>query len=233
MVTIQSGSGDSIIFTFAQAQGKRENQQDAFGQELSECFLVADGIGGAPFGDIAAHSAVENGLLAFRTLRKKNFYLSAPEHLITKLFTATSRAVYRDAQEKYQGMGTTLVAAYLSPKYFWIGNVGDSRIYLYHNNKLSQLTHDHNDKYRRVTRWIGMEKFVTPDQLRGDWVPGDMLLLTSDGLQAGLSSDEISKQLAQTGATQEGLEQTARKLVEDSLHADGSDNITVCLIKKI
>ena len=233
MVTIQSGSGNSIIFAFAQAQGKRDNQQDAFDQELAECFLVADGIGGAPFGDRAAQSAIENGLLAVRTLRKKNFSLRAPEHLITKLFTAVGRAVYRDAQGQYQGMGTTLVAAYLSLKYFWIGSIGDSRIYHFHDGNLTQLTTDHQDERGYITRWIGMEKFVTPDQQRGDWIAGDILLLTSDGLQRGLSSDQIAKQLAQIDTTQESLERAAQQLVADSLHASGSDNITICLIKKI
>lgn len=232
MISVQSGSSDLHVFAFAQTQGRRERQQDAFGQEEGAFFVIADGVGGAPFGEVAAQLAVEHGLLAFRTLHKKHFYQSAPEHLMIKIFPAVCRAVYRDAFGQYQSMGTTFAAALFTTQFFWIGGIGDSRIYHFTNNKLTQLTTDHRDTHGALTRWVGMGKHVQPDQRKGQWQTGDSMLLTTDGLLAGTTDEQLTKHLTALQLTEASFKAGVQQLVEQSLKRDDSDNITVCLVGK-
>ena len=233
MIVTESGESESqkAIFAMFQSIGKREHQEDCFGQVKGECFMIADGIGGGPNGEVAARIAVEQACLTYKVLHIRLFYHEAKGHLVGQVFKNALRAVSRE-QKNYPGMGTTLVGGCVGVKGVWIGNSGDSRAYLLHEGMLKQITTDHEDSEGRITQWAGKEKAVF-DQFDNPFVRGDILLLTTDGLFLGLTDLEIQKILLTSGNTKESLEKTARTLVEESLKKDGRDNITVCLVRKM
>ena len=141
-------------------------------------------------------------------------------------------------------MGTTLVAVLVeeSTARYWVGNVGDSRVYLLGGSGLSQLTHDHSlvaDRVRLgeiteeeartarhrnvITRAIGVEARVEPEVLGPlQFRDGDRLLLCSDGLHGMVTDDEIA-----TFARSTEVESLPDQLIDAANAAGGRDNVTV------
>ncbi|MDP8958047.1 MAG: Stp1/IreP family PP2C-type Ser/Thr phosphatase [Actinomycetota bacterium] len=196
---------------------------------------VADGMGGHAAGDVASRLAIEAAVS-----------LSAqPEERVT----AANRAVVQASlhQPELAGMGTTLTLASLEADgRLTIGHVGDSRAYLWRHGELRQLTTDHSlmaeylaagrigpeevgthPQRSVITRALGMEPEVDVDVLEEQLVPGDRLLLCSDGLTAMVAE----AQMAQLLDSSRPLEEAAWDLVEAANRAGGEDNISVILVE--
>jgi PPM family protein phosphatase len=147
------------------------------------------------------------------------------------------------------GMGTTLCAIALvdtdEGERIAIVNVGDSRVYLLHDDEFIQLSEDHSlveemvrdgqltpdeaaDHPRRnvLTRALGVDAEVSVDSWSVTPRPGDRFLLCSDGLFNELHDDQISAVLRRLGAPPEA----ARELVRLAADAGGRDNITVVVV---
>jgi protein phosphatase len=143
-------------------------------------------------------------------------------------------------------MGTTLVACALRFDSAVVSHVGDSRCYLYRNGALNSLTHDHTmaDEQVRLgiiskaeaasganrhvlTRCLGNEMFVAADTITVNIVPGDVLLLCSDGLHGYVPDAAIQWILTSTPE----LEDAAEALVAAANSAGGRDNVSVQLVR--
>jgi protein phosphatase len=143
-------------------------------------------------------------------------------------------------------MCTTIVACLFRFDRVIVANVGDSRCYLIRRGQAEQLTHDHSlvgeqvrmgiltpeeaaesDRRHLLSRSLGANMFVNVDLNEYQVLPGDMLLLSSDGFHGSLSQTEIAIAAGQF----HDLEQSARNLISLALERDGSDNITVQLIR--
>lgn len=147
----------------------------------------------------------------------------------------------RDEQKR--GMGTTLCVLVIANNHGFIAHVGDSRIYLVRSDKTHQLTQDHNlqnellkrgkltpDQIAKVrqknalTRAIGVYASVEVDTLDFDVLPGDRLLLCSDGLYGYLRKGELNSIFE--GAP----DQAAQRLVSLANQRGGDDNITAVVV---
>ena len=143
-------------------------------------------------------------------------------------------------------MGATLVCAVPFPTRFLAANVGDSRLYLFHNGALRQITHDHSyvaELVRReiitpeeakthprrnwVTRAIGTEPHVKVDLFSEEWEAGDILILCSDGLFCSLNDADFCRILASCADLDDACETLSALAYENG----SSDNITVVLIQ--
>jgi protein phosphatase len=143
-------------------------------------------------------------------------------------------------------MGSTLVAALILGKDYIAANVGDSRMYQYHNKTLFAVTTDHSlveqlvlagaitkDEARVhpqrniITRAMGVSSSVDIDLFERLWVPGDILMLCSDGLHGSVEEDDIITVLS----SGRSLESMCDVLVQLALDNGGTDNITVILIR--
>ena len=146
------------------------------------------------------------------------------------------------------GMGTTLTVLTLSRTglSYRIAHVGDSRAYLFRDDRLQQLTHDHTwvqlqvdaglmspQQARRhprsnvITRSLGFDPAVEPDLETGDLRAGDLLLLCSDGLTGMLEDAEIAALMS----THADLHHLAGGLIDAANLHGGTDNITLLLIR--
>jgi len=222
-------------------QGRvRANNQDAMYADWG-LFVVADGMGGHQGGEVAAN-------LAVRTMTK------ADRENLRQLHDAVQEAnkVVHDtatAQPELHGMGTTLTALAViqegGSRRFVALNVGDSRIYHYRNNQLSQLTEDHSyvaelmrrgeldeeaaavHPYRNMlTRAIGVHPEVDIDEWLIDPVAGDRFLLCSDGLTNEVDDNAIAEQLS----IGEDPSATAQRLVRLANEHGGRDNSTAVVV---
>jgi len=159
-----------------------------------------------------------------------------------------NQAVYDAANHHaaQQGMGSTVVAVSFEGEgsFYSTANVGDSRIYLVRNGEIEQLTNDHSlvmEQVRRglitladartskmqniIIRALGSEASVKPDLDDRMAVPGDVLVMCSDGLTRHVPDDSIAEVVTNTP----DLRAACELLVEAAKDGGGEDNIT-CLI---
>lgn len=217
----------------------RDNNEDAVFPEsdgkTDEPLLVAlaDGMGGHVGGEIASRIAIEEA-----TETTGN-----PERRVKTSNEAVIDAVLE--QPSLAGMGTTLTLAQLDPiGRITFGHVGDSRAYLLRDGEMSQVTTDHSfvqeeveagrispddarshPKRGLITRALGLGRDVDVDIKRMRLLPGDRVLLCSDGLTDMLEDEEIAP-ILETGSPAE----TVWDLVEAANAAGGHDNVSVVIV---
>jgi PPM family protein phosphatase len=211
-------------------------------------FAVADGLGGHNAGDVASKLAIES----FEALDRRIGDVP-PDRVSRMLADAVldaNRAVYRRAQSdaKVRGMGTTLTAVAITDGSVQIAHVGDSRCYLLRGGAMNQLSSDHTLVARMVqegkltaeqaevhpqrsilTRALGAEPEVDVDSFEVDVVPGDRLLLCSDGLSSVIPEERIREILASTPDLDEGC----ARLIDEANAQGGPDNITVVAVELV
>jgi protein phosphatase len=225
---------------------KRSNNEDSFGYDLStRIFAVCDGMGGMAAGEIASSTAV-NELVQFFN-RQTMSETQGEERLYNSILHA-NRQVCLLAQdsEELRGMGTTLVSACVDGRKIVIGNVGDSRAYFLRNGGCAQITHDHSyiaEQVRNgvisaddagssplqslITRAIGTAESVEPDLFTAAIEPGDIVLLTTDGLTRYAGADAI----AHLVLAYPDLSQACQALINAAKEQGAVDNVTCLLLR--
>lgn len=204
----------------------------------SRILAVADGMGGAKAGEVAAQVAVDS-LSGLTTVSSET---------VRRAIERANRAIRRMASEDPDktGMGTTMTAALLREGQLDVIHVGDSRAYLWRDGRLSQVTEDHSvvgELVRRgsitaeeaevhphrnvITRALGAEAEVQADTVSTELQDGDVVLLCSDGLSSYVPEADIAAVLAES----ETLADAARGLVARANGAGGVDNVTVVLAR--
>jgi protein phosphatase len=218
-------------------------------------FLVADGLGGLSNGDLASRMAVDTIRSFFEQPdpdRTWPFGVDPTrDHDEARLILAVWRAnrnVYDAGQNDVskRGMGTTLSGVLVSGERIYLAHVGDSRVYRLRDQHLTRLTDDHTAlaEYMRahgplpphlagisgknaLTRALGTHKKVQVDTRVDQVMPGDLLLLCSDGLTAVVTDDEIAAALRQPVE----IANTAEELIERANARGGPDNVTCVLVR--
>jgi serine/threonine protein phosphatase PrpC len=149
-------------------------------------------------------------------------------------------------EQKYKGMGTTVVAVHYADKIAVVAHVGDSRVYFFRNGVLKQITEDHsllNDylKAKKLTpeeieafphknvivRALGMKDNVQVDVSRLEPQEGDIYLLCSDGLSGMVPDAQIQECLTQT----KDLNLACSQLIDHANANGGNDNVTCVLAR--
>ena len=234
---------------------KRAHNEDSFlALPEAGVFVVADGVGGRDSGEVASAMCVEAFRTREADLRARlQAYANAPGidtrnevlALLDQVLQQASRAIYETAEaEGRQGMTTTVVVAAAAASTAFLAHVGDSRAYLIRGGDTRQLTEDHSmvnelvrtgkmtleearaSRHRHViTRAVGLYPTVQPSLASVDVLPGDRLLLCSDGLSDVVSTDAIGAY----GAN-EDLEVCSDLLLKAALDAGGPDNVTVVIL---
>ncbi len=195
---------------------------------------VADGLGGHVGGEIASRLAIDSAVATQGT----------PAERITAANTTVVEAIVENPD--LAGMGTTLtLGIFAESGQLELAHVGDSRAYLYRGGEFQQLTTDHtyvaqlvaqgrltpteaehHPQRNLLTRVVGMAKTLAVDTLTKELMPGDRILLCSDGLTGMLTDSEIAAFLSEG----EPPEETVWTLIEAANNAGGEDNVTVALV---
>lgn len=194
----------------------RTSNEDAALVHPSGWIALADGMGGAPAGEVASAIAV--------TVARTEFSAGAP---IQRVAESAHRAVELAArlQPMWRKMGCTLVALKFEGSVYALAHVGDSRAYLLRDGKLARLTKDHAQGHM-LLRAIGHEG-ARPDVKRGAIRAGDTFLVCSDGLSNMLPDAVIRQILMRRG--EPGA--VCKALVDAANEAGGVDNVTVAVAR--
>ncbi len=229
----------------------RAGNQDAYqiirNEDDTGLCVVCDGMGGARAGDVASKVACETFCDEIKRRTKHNMSIASMRSAMIGAGEIANRVVFQmsNTNAEYSGMGTTLVAAMISGDEVLVMNIGDSRAYLLTNNKLSRITRDHSlaedmllsggltpEQARNypgknlITRALGTEMTIEGDFYPLKMLPGDCLLLCTDGLSNMLEDADIERVLTENV----DLGSCCDKLVDFANERGGLDNITVALI---
>ncbi|MFK8002979.1 MAG: Stp1/IreP family PP2C-type Ser/Thr phosphatase [Polyangiales bacterium] len=254
-------ASETIRFWPATDVGRvRKANEDSFlvDKKLS-LFIVADGMGGHAAGEVAssmtcrvirdALAAERDALTTFAQGDSSGVDRKDILRLIEASIQEACSKVHQEGiiDESKRGMGTTVDALLIVGTRGFIGHVGDSRIYLYRQGSVHQLTEDHslvNELLRRgkltreqidksavqyknaVTRAVGVYASVEVDVFDFDVLAGDRFLLCSDGLSGYLEESELPKFFEEIPE-----DDLAKYLIDLANERGGKDNITAVIVK--
>ena len=233
---------------------RRENNEDSFHTDDEvRLYIVADGMGGHRAGEVASStvvSSVKDYMEAFHTSpaakESSESNMSPGATAVCHSIELANRVVFQLSQDQgsYKGMGSTAAVAYFFEDTLITANVGDSRIYLIRENGIEQLTQDHTllaEHMRKNPDWdpnnasipmkhilvraVGIHEVVEADVYETQSLPGDLILMCSDGLTDMLSDEEIHQAVLEGGE----LEEVCERLVNMANERGGLDNITTVL----
>jgi PPM family protein phosphatase len=215
----------------------RKNNQDS-GYASPHLLVVADGMGGAAAGDLASAVAID--------IIRKIDDPSTGEQMLEVLARAIHQANDKIAELvesdlSLEGMGTTVTGAMFDGAQLGLAHIGDSRAYLLRDGHLDRLTHDHtwvqslvddgkiseseaamHPHRSLLLKVLNGQPTNDPDLAMVPVVAGDRLMFCSDGV-CGLIDDDVIEAALQLP----DLNDAAERLVVESLHEGGIDNITV------
>jgi len=241
-------------------QKRDHNEDTFVVDEELGAYIVCDGMGGHAAGEVASELASKHTLAYLQehkdVIARFGESADANDDVVKLLRRAIERAsleVYTQARsdEGRAGMGCTLTMVLVvdNGKKGIMGHVGDSRLYMRRSGELHQLSDDHsyvaemvrrgmlteeqakNSPYGNViTRAIGIQNTVQVDTLVFDLLPGDLLLLCSDGL-CGYFEDEPEKLCDLINGAGTDLAPMAQTLIDAANAAGGKDNITTVLVE--
>lgn len=207
--------------------------------------LLADGIGGHQAGDIASRQAVEEIGIAWEATTIDDSEKAVQWFL--QHIQQTNQRIFEKGQSQptLSGMGTTLEVVTLLDNHLALAHVGDSRIYLFREQRLIALTEDHSlvnallksgeitqemaENHPRkniITRSLGMPGSLEVDVAIHRIEDHDQLLLCSDGLTNMVSEPKITQILLEAAS----LQDASQRLIDEANAKGGLDNITVLLI---
>lgn len=209
-------------------------------------FVVADGMGGHAAGGVASRISVN--VLSEYFSSGKGLDLTSIERLSSAIKDANLEVIRKgEAEEKYHGMGTTIVALLIDGKMAIIGHVGDSRGYLIREGNIKQLTYDHSlvNQYVRdglitqedarghplkhiLTNAVGISEDLAVDLQEIRVEHGDIFLLCSDGLTNMLEDGDI---LSTVQASGENPSIICNRLIDLANNMGGEDNISIVIVK--
>lgn len=233
----------------------RNHNEDAYGHAVPAnpaqadshgwLFVLADGVGGHERGEVASRLAVDSLIEGFRTAPASEPHSA----LLPRLTEQANLRVYEAGRAAAPGgirMATTVVACALRHDRAVIAHAGDSRCYLIRRGHINQLTRDHtvaNEHVRLgvisaseiahspnrhlLVRSLGSDLFVSVDIHETQVIPGDVLLLCCDGLHGALKDADMVRLVEKN----QDLQDAARQMVALAKERDGSDNISVQVVR--
>lgn len=227
---------------------RSENQDSIYLDTDLGLYIVADGMGGHQGGGVASLLAIETVVEIITTKKDKLNAIFTPIELFREAYIEATRRIFEKGNTEspeLRGMGTTLVVAIVYDGSVFVGNVGDSRAYLFNGKNMWQITEDHSlvyeqlkmSKFRNInedqllgkniiTRSVGFEPSIQVDIVQKKIKAGDCLFLCSDGVTGPVTND----QLLELFSTAEGS-QIPDKCIELACQGGGDDNISAVYIK--
>ncbi|HET8910711.1 MAG TPA: Stp1/IreP family PP2C-type Ser/Thr phosphatase [Ktedonobacteraceae bacterium] len=234
---------------------KRENNEDnlisivpdddQLLQARGALFVVSDGMGGHDLGEVASELTIKHV--------KESYYQNLQDDIPTALQKAIKQAntfILQDMEAKQSAgvsskrMGATCVAAVLHEQTLYVANIGDSRVYVLHQGQLRQVTRDHSlvsqmvergeitaaearthESRNVIYRSLGQPE-VEVDLFVESVMPGDSIILCTDGLCGVLEDEDL-----RTIVEQYGPDESVQRLIARANEEGGPDNVTAIVVR--
>lgn len=230
---------------------KRQENQDYVGGFTNQAgrlmVMVADGVTSTRGGEVASAMAVEHFGYAWETttietMKSTIDWLKETTHQENQAILAAGQRF-----EDLKQMATTLVIAVIFDDQIVLGNLGDSKAFLLHDQVLTQISCDHNLKNElvragtmsqaeaerlaqanSVTRYLGVDNRADIEIAQYPFVANDMLFLTSDGITKVLDVGTMTDIMQQATT----LDMRAYELISAANRNGAPDNVTALLVSR-
>lgn len=236
---------------------RSENEDRILVDDPLGLYVVCDGMGGSRRGDIAAELAVEAVRYYIDSSRDRydvswpfgyTFELSLDANRLATGVRLANRQVWRKAEQNLEcaGMGTTIAAVLIGGGGMVVGNVGDTRVFRCRENRLTQITVDDtmiasmvrlgllstaeaasHPMRNVVTQAAGPQEEIEVHLHEELIVPGDALLICSDGLYNLVQEPDILAALAESGSP----ETASKQLVDAAVNLGAPDNVSAVVVR--
>lgn len=205
----------------------RDNQEDAlcfWPNSAPSLFVVADGLGGHPDGEVASSSASQ--AMITRAEEKNNF---SSRREFRSAFNHAERTIQKlnQGKDELDRMATTLTAVSFRNSELWCVHMGDTRLYRLRKGKLKQLTKDHASGPHTLNQALGFSDKQRLHSFKYKIKEKDEYLLCSDGLY-GMVSDSLITEILTNSNT---CKSASDSLLTAALDAGGHDNISFFVIR--
>jgi len=192
-------------------------------------FAVFDGMGGEQQGEVAAYIAANTFDVGYKESPKRD----VKQFLLDACANMNNAICVHIKEQHLRSSGATAAILMFGKRDIYVCNIGDSRIYQFSDDTLTQISHDHSetgmiDRKPPLTQHLGIpetEFVIAPYVAKGLYEKGDKYLICSDGLTDMVSEAEIAKTMTENSS----IEQGAEVLLQKALEAGGHDNITLIL----
>ncbi|MBI4353232.1 MAG: serine/threonine-protein phosphatase [Candidatus Omnitrophica bacterium] len=209
----------------------RENNEDAMlvvkpegePERKGILFVIADGLGGLPYGEVASRKSV---LLMDRLYRANKAFSDAG--WLRRAMEKANAEVYRlnQARPGELPMATTLTASWFRGGELAIGHVGDCRVYRIRAGSLARLTRDHTTDRNTLTRTIGAEEKVEVDLVETPLEAHDTYVQCSDGLYSMVGEEELAETVSRYSPAE-----SCERLTALANRYGGADNVTLQVVR--
>jgi serine/threonine-protein kinase len=209
-------------------------------QAIGSVAVLADGVGGEGYGEIASRMAAETALEIFKEAKPE----TPANDSVRRIFDETAAKIFQAAQQKGR-MSTTMLVTVFRDDMATVAHVGDSRAYLIRAGKIKRLTTDHSyttlqvklglllernamtsEHRSTLTRSVGSEPICHYDITTEALEQGDLILHCSDGLYGSVLDDEILDIIVKHHPGE-----ACKLLIEAAERRQASDNVSVQLIQ--
>ncbi len=227
----------------------RDNNEDAIGlyqHQRGYLFALADGVGGAQYGDQMSAFAIHYLLAVFNRNIGYNLDFQA---VLNRAYQNINAEMRNFVKKSAFSAGTTLTSVIIKDWEANIAHVGDSRLYHWRNNTLTQITRDHarrepvvdNTRHANETRTpspmrdilekaMGKTDVIQPDLINLRLLPGDKLLLCSDGVTGVITLEELGRLVADEHANT--LAETLVRIANEKGTKDNASAVAVEVMRE-
>lgn len=227
---------------------RKNNEDSFFASENPDfpLFIIADGIGGENFGELASSITVDVIKRKVKNLKDYSSINDIEKDFIDAISEANKEVLKRSLEdENYSGMGSTVTVAYVYNDSILFANAGDSRAYAINNKEIIQLTEDDsvvNDLYKMgeitkeetknhprrniITNAVGTEENIDISLVQYNYGSEEYILLCTDGL-----SDLVSDERIFEIVNENPLDEISILLLDEALKNGGNDNISFIIFE--
>lgn len=201
-----------------------------------ECFIITDGVSSLPHAKEAQELTAETALWAYRVVRQRPFYWKEKLEFLKRIFRTSNLTLWQKRRDKgfEEGLAAVLSVLLVGPNYFWAGTAGNCNAFLYREGLIDVLTARDIDEDGMLTKAVGFgRKQLIPSMRSEQLLPGDMLVLATDGIINSMSEDELRDILDGSGDTTETLEKATDRLVQKAKDNGSHGHLAVCLVKRV
>lgn len=249
-VRLTTAGHDTCVSVSLCGSGRSKNEDAYIAAPSLSLYAVADGIGGGPAGEVASSLAIQSVVAAVRSLKLRDGVKPAhqkmdPRLLLTQAVLEANIALFAASEKErgLAGMGCTLDVVLTGPGGAYVAHVGDSRVYRLRAGSLQLLTRDQtlanaflmqdvtrtgqprSTLHRTLRQAMGVTSPLEPEVFFVDLLPGDRLLLCTDGLYANVPHGQLEQ------LVQGSLPEVPPALMDAAAQHDGDDDLTIVLVE--
>lgn len=225
-----------IVISSSTRQGTVLRQEDVVDVFSDECIVLSDGLSTSLHGDIVSRVAAQTALWAYKHIRLHPSYWIDKKLFMKRIFRSSNMAVWQKLREKEceGGAQTTLTVTIIGPQNVWVGQAGDTGVFLYREGSLKQLTSFERSKNGLPIHTLGVKRLgLVHTFVSAEFLPHDVLILLTDGAWEHVDNALLKATAEKAGGSTESINSAAEGLLDAVMKRGGKNNMSTVIVKRL